>query len=213
MPPSDSFLPAPGRGQYDRSQTREQRLTEQRERLVAAATRVLASDPSASVARVVELAAVGRGTFYEYFDDVEHVRRAAITIAGRTLEVALRRAAEHARTPVERMRALASRWFDFAVREPASLLILLRERAEMQVPLSAAGLTFAAVLNQMLDELRASGMTRGARDPLRPTAAAAVAEAFGRDTAGESLGDGSSLALLRERHERALVETLVLLMR
>jgi len=209
----DSFAPAPGRGQYDRSQTREQRLSEQRERLVAATARVLASEPAATVSRVIELAGVGRGTFYEYFDDVEHARRAAVTSTVRRLEQRMRSAEDRARTPVERFRALASAWCDFAALDPAGLLVALREESEAPHTLSKAGTVFEAALGHVLEALRASRMAPAGRDPLRVTAAAAVAEALGRGVARAGTGPDAVGPEERARTERVLVDVLVLLLR
>jgi len=209
----DSFAPAPGRGQYDRSQTREQRLSEHRERLVAATARVLAVEPTATVARVIEVAGVGRGTFYEYFDDVEHARRAAVTTAVRSLEQRMRSAGDRARTPVERFRALSSAWCDAATIDPAGLLVALREEGDAPHTLSVAGVVFEAALTRTLEALRASRMAPATRDPLRVTAAAAVAEALGRGLARAGTKPEPIDSDERARSERVLVDVLVLLLR
>jgi AcrR family transcriptional regulator len=209
----DDFAPAPGRGQYDRSQTREQRLSEQRDRLLAATARILADQPAAGVAAVIELAGVGRGTFYEYFDDVEHARAAAVAAALRRLDHDFVQAEGRARTPVERFRALAAAWFDFALREPASLLIALREEPRDAETLSAAGAAFEAALARCLDALAKSRMAPAQRDALRLTAAAAVAEAMGRRIARAALRSKDAALGARTPTERALVDALVLLLR
>jgi AcrR family transcriptional regulator len=62
---------APPRGRYDRSVAREERVAAQRERLLNAVAQANAMG-TCTVARVLEIAGVGRATFYEYFDDAEH---------------------------------------------------------------------------------------------------------------------------------------------
>src|SRR4051794_31166274 len=103
VPPA---APAPKRGRYDRGLTRSERQAAQRERVVAAIAALSATDRELSVANVVELAGIGRNTFYEYFDDLE---QALLAIEGRALRDFAPRvesALLNARTPLERMRAL-----------------------------------------------------------------------------------------------------------
>ena len=66
------LVPAPKRGQYDRAMSRHERQAAQQERVIAAVAAVVATGRELSVASVVEHAGIGRNTFYEYFDDVEH---------------------------------------------------------------------------------------------------------------------------------------------
>ena len=64
--------PAPKRGQYDRALSRRDRQAAQRERVITALAALSAAERELSIANVVELAGIGRNTFYEYFDDIEH---------------------------------------------------------------------------------------------------------------------------------------------
>lgn len=65
---------APGPGRYDRNQTREERRTEQRRRLIQAAAEVFASRgyASASVDQIIRRVRMSRRTFYEHFRDLKH---------------------------------------------------------------------------------------------------------------------------------------------
>jgi AcrR family transcriptional regulator len=207
------LIPAPGRGQYDRRAPREQRLAEQRERLIAATARALARSEAPSVADVIAIAGMGRNTFYEYFDDVPHARRAAETRALRLVEEALRAGEARTRTPVERFRALASAWFDVARSAPAELRLLLR--GARAVGLSPAGEAFVAALVRALETLRASGVAASDREPLRLHAVAATAEVFARSLTDALLTveSPSPSGRDRERLERVLVDVAVRLLR
>ena len=180
---SADLIPAPGRGQYDRRLPRERRLAEQKERLVAATARALVLSDEPSVAQVIAIAGMGRNTFYEYFDDVPHARKAAEQRALRLVEDALRGAEAQTRTPVERFRALARAWFELAATTPAELLLVLRaplahERARADAPSAAS-----------VPEL-------GERPPaLRVTRAGAGAAAAGLSAAGATFAAGLGRAL------------------
>lgn len=215
MAASDSFAPAPGRGQYDRRQSREQRLAEQKERLVAATARACALHAAPSVAHVIEIAGVGRGTFYEYFDDVEHARAAVVGAAQRRMEHALRAAEARSRTPVERFRALAAEWLSVAETDPAGTLVALRVEPGART-LSPIGAAFEAAVTRSLGALVMSGMNHGAPDPLRTLAVAAAAETFARGVAVHSLPTDAPIAAPafdRTAAERALVDVAVRLLR
>src|SRR5438105_1117384 len=102
--------PAPKRGQYDRALSRRERQDAQRERVIAALSALTAENRELSLANIVETAGIGRNTFYEYFDDVEHalatVKARALRELGARIEATMR----VARTPLERIRALARAW-------------------------------------------------------------------------------------------------------
>src|SRR4051812_21174997 len=125
-----SFSPAPGRGQYDRRQSRETRLLEQRMRLLAATAISLAKEPAPSVAHVVKLARVSRNTFYEYFDDLAHARTAVAQRSQQRLEQQLRVAEQRTRTPVERWRALVHAFLEWVSSAPAEALLCLQGSAD-----------------------------------------------------------------------------------
>ena len=69
-----AFQAGPGRGNYDRTRTKEQRHEERHVRLLRAAAEVFAEEGrrGATLAKIVKQAGVGRKTFYEHFDDMHH---------------------------------------------------------------------------------------------------------------------------------------------
>jgi len=184
-----SLVPAPGRGQYDRRLPREQRLAEQRERLLAAVARAHAGESEPALAAVVELAGVGRNTFYEYFDDVPHARREAESALLRRVDVKLRAAEQQARTPVERFRVVARAWLDAVAAEPAEALLVLTPAGERMS--RGAELLRAAFERVRLTQL-AAGMGGGAVDPVRSLAVAATGEALARTLATQLLEPGEA---------------------
>lgn len=207
-----SLVPAPGRGQYDRRLPREQRLAEQRERLLVAVARVCAREAEPSVAAVVALAGVGRNTFYEYFDDVPHARREAESAVLRRVDAKLRVAAELARTPVERFRGLARAWLDAVAAEPAEFLLVLLPVGTK--PSRGAELLRSA-FERSLATLQAAGVGPAA-DRVRTLAVAATGEAVARALAGELLEpsvDAARASAEAETMLRGLVDVAVRLLR
>jgi len=221
MRPRDALLPAPGRGQYDRRLPRQQRLAEQRERLIAATALASAQDALPSVASIVELAGVGRNTFYEYFDDVKHALEATETAVLRRIEQALRDAEAMSRTPVERWRSLARAWLGFAETEPAPMLLTLRIEARSEGASSRGAALLDAAFMRSLETLRSAGVTAVAGAE-RVLAVASVGEAFARGLARARVSaqgrennafravDG---AWERDRLERSLADVAVRLLR
>jgi AcrR family transcriptional regulator len=218
----DALLPAPGRGQYDRRLPRDRRISEQRERLLAATALAVAHEASPSVASIVRRAGVGRNTFYEYFDDVRHARSAAKAAVLRRLEQVIVEAERTARTPVERWRALARAWLTFAGEEPSAMMLALAidERAHRAVSGGAALLE--AAFERSLETLRSAGVTAPPAGPERVRAVAAVGEAFARTLGHTQIpfdSDDSEAAPTsvepwdRERLERAFVDVAVRLLR
>lgn len=126
-----SLLPAPGRGQYDRSLSRARRQAEQQERLCVAAAEAFALKGSdLAVADIVGLAGTGRNTFYEYFDDVRHALSAVRARVTARLEGAIASALEGVRTPVERLRVISRVYFESLGEVPSQAVVgLARPRA------------------------------------------------------------------------------------
>jgi len=178
-PTALEFVPAPKRGQYDRALSRRERQAAQRERVIAAIAALSATDRELSVANVVELAGIGRNTFYEYFDDLEH---ALVEVKSRALrEFAPRVAAalHVARTPLERIRALARVWTENLLENPAQAKLALRAQAELieATQLSVLGQHIAGVLNA---ESEARSALPGLGEPLRVVVVAALFDAVSR---------------------------------
>lgn len=180
-------VPAPKRGQYDRGLSRRERQSAQRERVIAAIATLSTSGRELSVANVIELAGIGRNTFYEYFDDVEHALGAIRSRVVNELSVRVAAALELARTPLERIRALVRVWTEYAFETPNLLLKLAlhpEPGATDRGQLSAVGRYVASVLDAQIDAR--SGLP-GLADPLRVLVVAALFETVSR----AQLADGS----------------------
>jgi len=222
MPSREALLPAPGRGQYDRQLPRQQRLAEQRERVLAATALVVAREASPSVASIVRRAGVGRNTFYEYFDDVGSAVDAAVIAVVRRLERTLREAESTSRTPVERWRALARAWLAFAADEPHAMLLVLVIDAHSTQAISSGGGVLESALVRSLETLRNAGVAAPPASAERLLAVSAAGEAFARAVARANITPDETLAAPtgattavseRERFERALADVAVRLLR
>lgn len=170
-------LPAPGRGLYDRSLTRAERDAEHRDRLLRATAEVMGDGPL-TVARIVARAGVGRSTFYEFFDSPEHLLDQLEQRLLRQLEAALGAGIAEARTPVERLRAIARSW----------VTALEERRLEAQVVmgrpgralLSPPGELLYQTLQRVVDVARREMGWFKTTDDVSVLAAAAAGEAISR---------------------------------
>jgi AcrR family transcriptional regulator len=179
MKASVDVIPAPKRGQYDRALSRHERQAAQQERVIAAVAAVSASGRELNVASVVEHAGIGRNTFYEYFDDVEHAVAAIEGRALRELAAHVESALQSARTPLERMRVLTRAWADSLAANPLVARLALRARRTGldSSELSGLGSYLRGVLARESD---ARSALPGLADPLRIEAVSAVFEAVSR---------------------------------
>ncbi len=211
MDPTNT-LPGSGRGRYDRRQSREERMSDQRARILKATALVFARTEAPTVAAVAAAARVSRNTFYEYFDDLEHARAGASLRARKRLEVALGDAQRRTRTPVERWRELAQAWFGWVLEFPAESRLVVG--AEVR-GLSEAGRELQAAFTRSLALMHASGLNTPTPDAVRVTAAAAAGEVLARGLIVETLttSDARPAAPERSRLERALVDIAVRLLR
>ncbi|HYP98818.1 MAG TPA: TetR/AcrR family transcriptional regulator [Polyangiaceae bacterium] len=203
--PELELVPAPKRGQYDRALSRRERQLAQRERVIAAIALISASDRELSIANVVEAAGIGRNTFYEYFDDLEH---ALLAIKNRVLSDFATRVAvamQAARTPLERFRALARVWSEDLLEHPAQMKLALRAQPELVEPtqLSPLGQHLASVLTAEVDSRSA---LPGLREPLRVAVVAALFDAVSR-------GHLSGPSMTSEELQRVLCDWSVRLLR
>jgi len=182
-------LPAPGRGAYDRTLSRPERDAQHRERLLLAAAEVLPHGP-VTVARIVERAGVGRSTFYEFFDSPEHLLEHLEQRTLRALEAALEHALDEARTPLERVRAIARSWCSELEARPVEARVALTRRLGSEL-LSPAGKLLHQVLERCVQSARQDGMAWfGAADDVSLLAAAAAVEALSRrHLAGQPIRD------------------------
>jgi AcrR family transcriptional regulator len=171
--------PAPKRGQYDRALSRRERQEAQRERVIAALAGLSAADRELSIANVCELAGIGRNTFYEYFDDVDHALAVIKARALRELSVGLESRLQSARTPLERIRALARAWAEVLFANPPLVRIALRAQSETAdaIQLSALGRHLVRVLDAQLE---ARSALPGLAEPTKLGAVGAVFDSVSR---------------------------------
>jgi AcrR family transcriptional regulator len=198
-----ALIPAPGRGAYDRSLSRPERDAQHRERLMIATAEAL-SEGQATVARIAERAGVGRSTFYEFFDSPEHVLTHLIERVEGTLKAALGAAQMSARTPLERLRAIARAWLGELEARPLAAKVALTRRAPAEL-LSPAGVILLQSLTECAELSRLHGMAwSSTADDASLLAAAAAVEALSRrHLSGPALPDAL----------RALSEVLTRLLR
>ncbi|MEI9952156.1 MAG: TetR/AcrR family transcriptional regulator [Pseudomonadota bacterium] len=159
--------------------SRRERQAAQRERVIAAIAALSATDRELSVANVVELAGIGRNTFYEYFDDLEHALLAIKSRALRDFTPQVEAALQAARTPLERIRALARVWTENLLENPTQVKLALRAQAELieATQLSVLGQHISGVLSA---ELEARSALPGLAEPLRVAVVAALFDAVSR---------------------------------
>lgn len=192
--------PAPGRGRYDRSLSRVERQAAQRRRLVAAAALALEEIGAANltVTDVVRRAKMGRNTFYAHFDNLDDVVGEVREQAIDALLAPVLDAIERARTPVERLRALAAGWLTAAAGEPVFARAALSHVVGADP--SHLGSRATSRLVDLLESIIQHGCELGALsdrgDPFRAwVVASAVAGAGLRVAAvGREPGDAETLA-------------------
>ena len=176
------LAPAPKRGRYDRSLTRHERQAEQRERLLAATAAVAFAGDELNVANVVARAGVGRNTFYEYFDDFAHALHALSARARSELSALVTRELSAARTPLERVRAIARAWVEHARADPERAALMLKQQLLARVgSASALGDRLAGVLEAETDSHAA---LPGLADARKIAAVVAVFETLTRAELG-----------------------------
>lgn len=97
---------APGPGRYDRNQSREERRSEQRRRLVEAAAEVFASRgfAAASVDQIIRRVRMSRRTFYEHFRDLKHALYEVYEVGAKQLYENVDSAIRAERNPVGKVR-------------------------------------------------------------------------------------------------------------
>jgi AcrR family transcriptional regulator len=170
---------APKRGRYDRTLSRRERQAAQRERVIMAVAALSVTEGELSIRNVVELAGIGRNTFYEYFDDIEHALNAIKTRALRDLGARFESSIQAARTPLERIRALARAWAENLFIDPPVVRLALQAQPNMAdaAQLSVLGLHLVGVLSAQHE---ARSALPGLADPLKVNAVAAVFDAVSR---------------------------------
>jgi len=176
MPDRRPIEPAPARGRYDRALSRQARQAEQKARLlrwIAEAYRE--RGPSLTVQHVVEAAGVGRNTFYEYFDGLEHAIDFAAQSYAKLVQERIVSAVATARTPIAKLRELSRAWFDVVQADPANAALLLRPGADSR---SAGARMFGSLLATIVKDARSTGAAHP--DPVLVDCAAFAAEGGAR---------------------------------
>lgn len=167
---------APARGCYDRALSRQARQAGQKARLVDWIAQVyLERGATATVHDVVQAAGVGRNTFYEYFDGLDHALDYAAQTHAKHMHERLATLLEAARTPIAKLRELSRAWFDELESDPAHAALLLRLPAGAG---SAAASVFRSLLGTVLKDGRSYGATTS--DQVLIDCAASAAEGGAR---------------------------------
>lgn len=141
------------------------------------------------MARIVERAGVGRSTFYEFFDSPEHALADLEQRALRELESALDAAFNEARTPLERVRAIARNWLLALDAHPIEARVALMRRINSEL-LSPAGKLLHQILGRCVRAARLDNIPWfNSADDASQLAAAAAVETVSRRHLTEPLRD------------------------
>lgn len=194
---------APPRGRYDRALSRQARQAEQKTRLVGWIAAVyLERGPALTVQDVVQAAGVGRNTFYEYFDGLEHALDYTTQTHAKALRERIMSEVETARTPIARLRELSRAWFDEVERDPAHTALLLRLGGRSAAAPGAGGRTAGSrpAAAALFASLLTSVLGRGpGRDPASHDVALLEYVAFAAEGGARSLlGQDASRTTLQE---------------
>lgn len=183
MPDRPRIEAAPARGCYDRALSRQARQAEQKARLVGWIAEVYRErGPDLTVQDVVQAAGVGRNTFYEYFDGLEHALDYAAQTYAKALHERIVIAVDAARTPIAKLRELSRAWFHEVESDPAHAALLLRSRPGAR---SAATDVFASVLDAVLEQSR--GQAAASADALLIDYAAFAGEGGARSLLAQAV--------------------------
>lgn len=184
---------APARGCYDRALSRQARQAEQRERLVTWIGETYRTrGEHLTVNDVISAAGVGRNTFYEYFDGLEHALGYAAQTAASKIHERIVIHVERELTTLAKLRALTQRWFAEVHANPAVMALLLRNLPGQ--PCSRAASLFESLLHRALDQTGQVVSTQ-AEEAWEVCAAVAAAEASRYAIAGGPHADHMKSAL------------------
>jgi AcrR family transcriptional regulator len=198
------LVPAPKRGQYDRSLDRRERHSVQRERILEAVAALLGSEQAPTVANAVKLAGIGRNTFYEYFDDIEHAVAQAGARAVREFVSRLEVAQQGTLTGVDRVRALTRAWSEYLLELPRLAQIALRPQPETTHPTQLSALAEQA-MRALSDVRQEHGSLPGIAHPTRVLAVAALFDVVSRQhLAAPSKPTGDLQCILFDLAQRLL---------
>lgn len=143
---------APARGCYDRALPRTTRQAEQRERLVAWISETFrVRGERITINDIVQAAGIGRNTFYEYFDGLEHALSYAAQTSATRIHERLVSVVEREPTTLAKLRALTHGWFAEVEASPAVVALLSRHIPGE--PYSRAASLFESLLERALDQI------------------------------------------------------------
>jgi AcrR family transcriptional regulator len=154
-----------GPGTYDRQKSPEERRDEQRRRLILAAARVFSRDgfAGASVASILEVSGLSRGTFYRHFEDLPDVflavRRSAAELAYEVVSRSVRCETE----PVARLRAGILSFLELIAQHGDLARVLLRDpqaRGDEQELFANPLASYVALMREGLEEAMARNLIK-----------------------------------------------------
>ena len=174
-----------GPGSYDRSKTPEERLQEQRKRLLSCAARAFAQQgfAGASVATILDGSGLSRSTFYRHFKDAAEI---FIAVEGEAASVLYDVVAERilqAPNPPEKLRAGVHAFFD-VLAEHGDLARVLHREARANGPRhdEVRRMTlerFVTLFRQGAEEAKAQGLISRLPSDLKLYALLAAIEGIG----------------------------------
>lgn len=182
--PAPSLEPrAPGRGRYDRSQNKRERVEEQRLRLLEATGAVIAERGYAgtTVALICERAAMSRTTFYAHFPDLDRAMLELHDFAASFAFEYVRSRQAASEDPIERLRDGVTAFLSLIAEHGDMARVIFREirsaGPEYEVRREAELERFASLLEQGAREAFARGIVGRAPDPIVVYALIAATEA------------------------------------
>lgn len=161
--------------------TSQARRAEQHARLLGATARVVAEDGEhATVSRIVRIARSGTNTFYDHFSNLDNALDEICDRVTAAIEIDVREAMADARTPIERLRALARGWCAaIAAHAPFAQALFGRRDTWRSDGLSRGGALFRQLLSNLIVDARRAAAVTAADDELRVLAISAAAEIVG----------------------------------
>jgi AcrR family transcriptional regulator len=171
-------MTGPGRGHWDRALTGDDRRQAHHSRLLrATAERFVEHGCGLTASHVVELAAVGRNTFYEHFASVDAAVVELCDVLNDAMRRAFGRASSNARTPIERLRSLATAWIAEATRGSSATIVVLRGDAAAKEASRTLRRELELSVTAAVASAKASGLVGLDPDAMRIRCVAAAFEA------------------------------------
>jgi len=127
--PKKELLPAPGRGQYDRKQTKEVREEEQIVRLLDSTMSVMVREGYAgtTVSKICEQAGMSRATFYGHFSGIKPALLALHDRVGNTVYDHIEEKSTGIEDPFERLREGVIGFMEIIADNPNEARVIFRE--------------------------------------------------------------------------------------